>query len=465
MKRRFLIILIAICAVCIGLASCGNKTEESKSNGNNTGYSIEGVTDIALSISQTEYDFLRGIVGWEGTTMKQVSVDSSAVQFGKVGAYEITYTLASVSKKATVRVYGTPEITGDTEYETFYSQDIDVFAGVTGKDSFGVELDVTTNHEFEKDNFGRIAYGEHFFRYYVTDSVGNIAYLDRKYTVKAPEGYAFDDVVVTVENPEALIDIKDKVLSYVIYDGEVVPASSYRLNGDVLDLSLIALELGKGKHVFGLSFEGGHSEVTVDMQITAKDYYSRPIKGASMVSLFNPFYDGNIHSNYVEWDENENAFHFVNYNVVEYDIRGFYMNRDYFSNLIEKGNAKKITFEMKFDAPADPSIQFYLGFMPSWFNKPGMQIINYANDYQTITVDLSKVEKEGGQYKTLFLLATVGGFYIKNIQIELGEEIVLEQKLSATGKISKQTLDIGLKYTAPAVYQIKSVDSKRRVTK
>lgn len=465
MKRRFLMILIAICAICIGLASCGKNNEESKSNGNNTGYSIEGVTDIALSTAQTEYDFLRGIVGWDGSTMKQVSVDSSAVQFGKVGAYEITYKLANVSKKATVRVYGTPEITGETEYEAVYSQDIDVFAGITGKDSFGVELDVTTNSEFEKDNFGRIIYGDHFFRYYVTDSVGNIAYLDRNYTVKAPEGYAFNDVVVTVENPEALIDIQDKVLSYVIYDGEVVPASLYKINNGILDLSTIALDLGLGKHVFDLSFEGGHSEVTVDMQITVKEYYSRPIVGESMVSLFKPFYNGFIHDNYVEWDETENAFHFVNYNLEQYDTRGFYIDRDYFSNLLEKGNAVKMTFEMKFDAEPDSSIQFYLGFMPTWFNKPGMQIINYSNDYQKISIDLTKVEKEGGQYKMLFLLATVGGFYIKNIQIELGEETTVEKKLSSNGKISKQTLDIGLKYTAPAVHQLKSVDSKWSVAR
>ena len=96
MKKRFLFILTAICAMSLALCiSCGKTGDsESESNGNTAvgqKYSIEGVSDIAISSSATEYDFLKGIVGWEDQTIREVTVDSSAVEFGKVGSYEIVY--------------------------------------------------------------------------------------------------------------------------------------------------------------------------------------------------------------------------------------------------------------------------------------------------------------------------------------------------------------------------------------
>ena len=161
MKRRFLIGLMTICSLCIGFAACDGAKNEVKENR----YVIDGVTDIALSVEQTECDFLKGIVGWAGETLKDVEVDASSVQFGKVGEYEITYSLEDVTQTATVRIYGAPEILGEERYETHYEANLNAFAGLVGKDSFGAELEITTNHEFEKDAFGRILYGDHFFRY------------------------------------------------------------------------------------------------------------------------------------------------------------------------------------------------------------------------------------------------------------------------------------------------------------
>lgn len=415
MKKRFLMILIAIFIVSFGLfVSCGETSEPQEGN-----YAIEGVTDISISSSQTEYDFLKGVVGWTGSSMSAVTVDSSAVKFGTVGTYEITYTLGDVSKKANVKVYGTPTIEGLADFEAFYQEDLNVFAGVVGKDSFGVELDVTTNHEFNTDSFGRILYGEHFFRYYVTDSVGNTAYLDRTYTVKQPEGYAFANLTITAQNPETKIDIGDKELSYIVYNGEKVPAGAYTIREGVVDLSYYVVDLGKGSHEFSLTFEGGYSNVVVDMQITPAEYYGRPIAGEDMLWLFAPYDDGDEYGNEVIWDEEEQAIHFIN-NVVElYDNRGFLMDADYFSNAIEKANAKSMTFEFLLDVenPYEYNdLGFYLGFMPEWYGKNTMQQHFHDFDYQSVTINLTKIEKNGDKYKTLFLLATHGGFYIKNMQ-------------------------------------------------
>ena len=408
-------ILIAIFIVSFGLfVSCGETSEPQEGN-----YAIEGVTDISISSSQTEYDFLKGVVGWTGSSMSSVTVDSSAVKFGTVGTYEIIYTLGDVSKKANVKVYGTPTIEGLADFEAFYQEDLNVFAGVVGKDSFGVELDVTTNHEFNTDSFGRILYGEHFFRYYVTDSVGNTAYLDRTYTVKQPEGYAFANLTITAQNPETKIDIGDKELSYIVYNGEKVPAGAYTIREGVVDLSYYVVDLGKGSHEFSLTFEGGYSNVVVDMQITPAEYYGRPIAGEDMLWLFAPYDDGDEYGNEVIWDEEEQAIHFIN-NVVElYDNRGFLMDADYFSNAIEKANAKSMTFEFLLDVenPDDfHDLGFYLGFMPEWYGKNTMQQHFHDFDYQSVTINLTKIEKNGDKYKTLFLLATHGGFYIKNMQ-------------------------------------------------
>lgn len=428
MKKRFLMILVAICAICMGLAiSCAKTSGESTSNGQNgeqsgSAYAIEGVMDIALSTQDAEYDFLKGVVGWHNETLKEVSVDASAVKFGTVGAYEITYTLGDVSKKATVRVYGTPEIIGDEVYEAEFSDDIDVFAGLVGKDCFGVELEITTNQEFNRDFLGRIIYGEHNFRYYVTDAVGNVAYFDRVYTVNPPSGYVFDDVIVTAENPETKINIEGKELEFVLYNEQIVPASEYVIRDNVLDLSYFAVELGKGAHVFQLSFAGGYTNVNVDMQITPEQYYTRPIEGADMAWIFKPYYlNGIVTGNEVYWDEELVAYHFVNVVSEQNDARGFVMDHTYFNKIIEKGGAKTISFQIKYelDKSADSELGFYYGFMPGWWDGSfkKMQLVYFAYGWIDVTVDLSMSDKLSDGYKNLFLLVTTGGFHIRDIQI------------------------------------------------
>ena len=431
MKKRFLFILTAICAMSFALGiSCGTQNGAESGNQSSEGtvtaqkYSIEGVSDIAISSSVTEYDFLKGIVGWEDQTIREVTLDSSAVEFGKVGSYEIVYNLGSISKKATVRVYGMPEIIGETKYETSFSEDIDVFAGLIGKDCFGVELSVSTNSEFELDKFGRVCYGDHFFRYYVTDAVGNTVYFDRIFTVTPPLDYVFEDVIVTEENPNVKIDIGEKVLTYVLYNDEKLEPNAYTVKDGVLDLSYYVVDLGVGRHTFSLSFEGGYSDVLIDMQINAGQFYGKAIVGEEMASLFKAYLDGSSYGNHVYWDEEEGAYHFVNKVTKQYDNRGFFMDSTYFSNVIEKGGATKLTFDLKFEATGEEEtditdLAFYLGFIPEWFNKPGMQKLDHTDGYVSVTIDLTQVERVDGAYKTLFLLSTVSGFYMKNIHFEI----------------------------------------------
>lgn len=421
MKRRFLIGLMTISSLCLGIAAC-----DAANGGKDNRYVIDGVTDIALSVEQTEYDFLQGVVGWDGTTLKEVKVNASSVQFGKVGAYEITYTLKNVTQTATVRVYGEPEILGEESYEAHYAADLDVFAGLIGKDSFGAELEITTNHEFERDAFGRITYGDHFFRYYVTDVAGNTSYFDRTYTVKEPVGYDFSDAVVNKENYKAAINIGDKVLQNIMYNGEIVPAGLYKVEDGILDVTKLAIELGKGQHVCELSFEGGYVNVTIDMQLTAQQYYAREIKGEEMVHIFRIYEGGAVANNHVVWDEQEQAYHFVNNVRDQYDGRGFYIDAEYFNALIKKGKAQSMTFEMKFEEQNDNSVQFYQGFIPNWWDNSWvkMQAKNFKEGYQTVTIDFSKSDLIDGQYKTVFLLATVSGFYIKNIRVQYDVDYV-----------------------------------------
>ena len=143
-----------------------------------------------------------------------------------------------------------------------------------------------------------------------------------------------------------------------------------------------------------------------------------------MASFFKTYSDGASYGNHVYWDEEEGAYHFVNNVTVQYDNRGFYMDSTYFNNVIEKGGATKMTFNLKFEATGEEDTEvtdlaFYLGFIPEWFNKPGMQQIRHAEGYISVTIDLSKVEYVDGAYKTLFLLSTVSGFYIKDIHFEI----------------------------------------------
>ena len=97
------------------------------------------------------------------------------------------------------------------------------------------------------------------------------------------------------------------------------------------------------------------------------------------------------------------------------------MDHTYFNKIIEKGGAKTISFQIKYelDKSADSELGFYYGFMPGWWDSSfkKMQLVYFAYGWIDVTVDLSMSDKLSDGYKNLFMLVTTGGFYIRDIQI------------------------------------------------
>lgn len=61
-------------------------------------YEINGAQDVYITTEETEYDFLAGVTGTKDGEAFEVTCDSSAVEFGVVGSYDVVYTCGSENK-------------------------------------------------------------------------------------------------------------------------------------------------------------------------------------------------------------------------------------------------------------------------------------------------------------------------------------------------------------------------------
>lgn len=127
-------------------------------------------------------------------------------------------------------------------------------------------------------------------------------------------------------------------------------------------------------------------------------------------------------SNTVKWNKKMKAYHLKNTISEATDERGFIFDRDYLTNIVKHTKAKYIVFEVRTDGKKtklktdDRCI--YQGYYPDWYDAKNMSRLNLSSNWTKVEIDLSKLPKDkNGNVKTVFLMNTVEGMYIRNIKL------------------------------------------------
>ncbi|GHU97777.1 hypothetical protein FACS1894211_00230 [Clostridia bacterium] len=240
MKKRLLAILLTLVLFVGNIALTGCKKSEPDDPPDETPVVIPAV-DRHIKLNDTGFNFLADMP--QGTT-----VDTSAVNFGTSGAYNIVYKLANaedVTKKA--YVYGMPNLMRgsaaltDAVYPLSYRVanalnflspfDFDV----TAKDSFGNDLTVIAAMAPLYDR----EYGDYDVTYSATDLAGNEALVTATYSVSGENQQTIGDFSVDLgDDGQGLLfswaDVED---FGVRIDGVTVPSSYYTIGGAGITLS------------------------------------------------------------------------------------------------------------------------------------------------------------------------------------------------------------------------------------
>lgn len=152
--------------------------------------------------------------------------------------------------------------------------------------------------------------------------------------------------------------------------------------------------------------------------------YSADIKGKD----YEFFIEALGSSNSVKWDKKKQAFHLINKEKKQSDTRGFIFNKDYLTNIINHTKAESIVFEVMTDGKSsgckaeDRSI--YQGFYPNWWDQKHVTRYDLSAKWTKIEIFFKDIPKdENGNLKTVFLMNSVEGMYIRNIRLyKAGED-------------------------------------------
>lgn len=229
MKRRgMLLTLLCLMFVFAGLAACGDNPGKG---------TIVGAKDeIILKASETSYDFSAGVTGTLNGEAAQVKVDSSAVQFGVPGRYNVIYTLGDKTVTTEVKIYGIPTITA-SDAEQSYGDVLKWTVGVTAKDSLGDDLEILTTPPADYKAGDLLEYGKQYAVSYKTiDAAGNEATASRKLTVSEQNRPVFGAVTLTLTEFDGTVSFDtseivkvldafgEEVFNLFVKDGEGVSA-------------------------------------------------------------------------------------------------------------------------------------------------------------------------------------------------------------------------------------------------
>lgn len=197
-KKCWVLSLLCLIFVFAGLTACGDEPVKKGS--------IVGAPEVViLKASDTTYDFTQGVTGTLDGEAAEVTADSSAVEFGVPGEYEVVYTLGDATVTTKVRIYGTPVITA-ADAEQKYADAIQWTVGVTAKDTFGTELELLTTPPADYHDGDLLEYGaEYEVSYTAMDAAGNTATKTRKITVTEEDRPVFEDEMLDLSAFDATV--------------------------------------------------------------------------------------------------------------------------------------------------------------------------------------------------------------------------------------------------------------------
>ncbi|PWM02726.1 MAG: hypothetical protein DBY05_01510 [Clostridiales bacterium] len=235
------------------------------------------LSEYTLKASESDFDFLNGVSATQDGKTVEVSVDDSAVEFGKSGEYKVIFSAGKEKAEAKVKIYGTPTYTAE---DVTISYGGDPLEGIVCKDSFGTDLTVT-HTDFEKDASGRVLYKAHKIAYTATDVAGNKVEFSRNVTVTDTALTMIKDTKVDLISPKItwIVGANSEIVSVKLLNGDevqAVDADNYTFSSNVGRFAfkpeyLASLETDKA-YLFDLTFSTGYktAEITVtDKQLPA----------------------------------------------------------------------------------------------------------------------------------------------------------------------------------------------------
>lgn len=228
------------------------------------------------------------------------------------------------------------------------------------------------------------------------------------------------DIGITAFDKDVLVDNPHGSVTYVeqVKEGDTKGAATIK-KGIAYAAKLGTTHyVAQYKSASGTVVESAEFSITVDK--TPADIYMAPIEGEEFEFFFQPLNTKNS----VEWDESKKAYHLVNTVKTASNARGFIIDKEYLMNIIKYTKADSISFEVKTDGQetgleaSDKSI--YQGFYPDWFKKGYYQKTVTVKNWTKYTIYFKDIPKDDqGELKTIFLLNTVAGMYVRNIKPNL----------------------------------------------
>lgn len=254
--KAFLIFAFMLAAMLCVFVAC---SEDPKSV-----YSFEGIEDIHLSQSATEYDFSEGVTGFKDLKEAEFQVDASAVKFGTAGKYEITYSIENYKQTANVYIYGMPEFTVTSSTITYAEAQTEsgLKSGVTAKDTFGNALEIKVTQKIAAGAGGYIEYGNHTVKYTATDKVGNTKEYEREVTVSDADKPQYEEFAIDLLDIDVSKNLGNVELISIKFDNEPMQAGEYTFAGGYLAFSSeFVLQQELGKHTVFLATSAGYGEM------------------------------------------------------------------------------------------------------------------------------------------------------------------------------------------------------------
>lgn len=233
---------------------------------------FSGLEDVKMSISVTEYDFVRKVVCTDKSgTQVAFTVDADDVAFGSAGEYEVVYSSGKTKETIKVYIYGTPKIeTNSVTVEYAAANDEAALSGsIVAKDTFGNVLPVQVKEPLSVNENGVLLPQQNVL-VEAKDEVGNTVEKEISVTVNdvasdkqgelATETVDFARAYCTIESGES------KLFSVYCEQTPLQEDFYVNKNGYVMLLPACIESLGVGEHTLYINFNDGH--YTLPLSVT-----------------------------------------------------------------------------------------------------------------------------------------------------------------------------------------------------
>ncbi|MDR1092630.1 MAG: hypothetical protein LBL66_00610 [Clostridiales bacterium] len=199
-------------------------------------YGFEGIADVHISVSVSEYDFKAGVTAFKDLAECGFTADASAVAFGTAGKSVVTYKTEGYAETADVYIYGDPAFASSSDTISYADAHTPagLAKGLTAADTFGNPLTVTATSAIAPGAHGFIEYGAHTVDYRATDRVGNVKTYTRAVTVSDAGRPDFGAFEIDLADPEAPIPLNGLNILKILSGDAVLGAEAYTAAGGYL---------------------------------------------------------------------------------------------------------------------------------------------------------------------------------------------------------------------------------------